>query len=223
MAKLPPIEPLPSYLAERYRLWRHRRFAESRAWFARLAESGQHPRAMVVSCCDSRIDTGAMFGAEPGDLFVVRNVANLVPPHEPDHSHHGTSAAVEYAVTVLGVAHVIVVGHAHCGGVAACHAMCRGETAAPAGDESYVARWMDLLRPAWDRVAAIADDAERQRALEQEGVLTSLRNLASFPFVSGALADSKLTLHGAWMDIATGLLHVFEPGRGFVPLAPDPD
>jgi carbonic anhydrase len=108
--------PLPSYLIDRYRLWHTQRFTDNRAWFARLASEGQRPRAMVVSCCDSRINAVEIFGAEPGDLFVVRNVANLVPPYNPDHQHHGTSAAVEYAVNVLKVAHIVVVGHSSCGG-----------------------------------------------------------------------------------------------------------
>ena len=218
MNDLPPVAPLPGYLADRYRLWRDRRFAENRAWFARLASEGQHPRAMVVSCCDSRIDTVQMFGAEPGDLFVVRNVAALVPPHQPDHSHHGTSAAVEYAVTALKVAHIVVVGHGNCGGVAACHAMCRGE--APELDErtSYVGRWMDILRPGYARVADIADDSARRRALEEEAVRTSLRNLATFPFVAAAVAEGVLTLHGAFVDIATGALVILDPEGDFVPL-----
>ena len=111
--------PIPTYLRSRFDAWKATKFEDSRAWFARLMEEGQHPRAMLISCCDSRLDTVAMFGAEPGDLFVVRNVANLVPPHVADQQHHGTSAAVEYAVTALKVAHVVVVGHSSCGGVAA--------------------------------------------------------------------------------------------------------
>ena len=172
---------------------------------------------MIVSCCDSRLNAVEIFGAEPGDLFVVRNVASLVPPYNPDHQHHGTSAAVEYAVNVLKVAHIVVVGHSNCGGVHACHDMCSGQ--APQLDEatSFIGRWLDILRPGYDRVAKrVKDPAERKAALEHEAVLTSLRNLETFPFVTKAVEAGMLTLHGAFVDIATGALKVYRGKDGFV-------
>jgi carbonic anhydrase len=211
--------PLPGYLVDRYRGWKALRFEENRAWFARLARHGQRPRAMVISCCDSRVDVVGLFGAEPGDLFVVRNVANLVPPYAPDGLHHGSSAAVEYAVTVLGVAHIVVVGHSNCGGVAACHDMCAGLAPELERDTSFIGRWMDILRPGFAHIPAGLDRDETLAALEREAVLVSLRNLESFPFVAAAVADGMLTLHGAWMDIGEGRLHVFSPeSRSFAPL-----
>ena len=219
MIDLPTTSPLPGYLVDRYRSWHSQSYAENRAWYARLANSGQRPRAMLVSCCDSRIDTVQMFGAEPGDLFVVRNVANLIPPYNPDHQHHGTSAAVEYAVGVLKVAHIVVVGHSNCGGVHACHDMCAG--LAPELEEatSFVGRWMDILRPGYERVAArVAELEARKAALEEEAVLTSLRNLASFPFVTDAVAAGLLTLHGAFVEIGTGALLFHRDDVGFVPV-----
>jgi carbonic anhydrase len=202
---------LPSYLADRYRGWRAVRFEENRTWYQRLAEEGQRPRAMVVTCCDSRVDVAAVFGAEPGDLFLVRNVANLVPPYEPDHMRHGTSAAVEYAVAALKVSHLVVLGHSHCGGVQACHDMCAGEAPDLMAETTFVGRWMSLLSPAYERVAAAhADRPARLRALEEESVLTSLRNLETFPFVKQAIDEGRLTLHGAWIDIADGRLFVFD-------------
>lgn len=199
----------PAYLLDRYRGWRRSRFEDDRAWFARLAAGGQHPRAMVVACCDSRIDPVALFEGEPGDLFVVRNVAGLIPPFAPDHALHGTSAAVEYAVTALQVAHIVVVGHSNCGGVQACHDMCSGATEHP--ESSFVGRWMEILRPGYERLGdARGGRPERLRALEQEAVLVSLRNLESFPFVAAALDDGSLSLHGAWIDIGQGLLHAFD-------------
>lgn len=206
----PPARPLPAYLRDRHRFWHAHGYAENRAWYQRLADKGQHPRAMVVGCCDSRVDIVQLFGAEPGDLFVVRNVASLIPPHNPDHSHHGTSAAAEYAVTSLKVAHILVVGHSNCGGVKACYDMCAGDAPELAEGPSYVGRWMEILRPGYERVAEIAGADERLRALEQEGVLTSLRNLMSFPFVSRAVREGELTLHGGWLDIATGDLKVYD-------------
>lgn len=213
----PATKPLPGYLMDRYKTWRENPFEENKAWYARLADSGQRPRAMVIQCCDSRVNVVQMFGAEPGDLFVVRNVANLVPPYSPDHQHHGTSAAVEYAVNVLKVAHIAVVGHSNCGGVHACHDMCAGK--APELDEvsSFIGRWMDILRPGYMRVIErIEGEAAQKEELEREAVLTSLRNLETFPFVTKAQAAGMLTLHGAWLNIATGSMMVHQGDQGFV-------
>ncbi|MEM9723960.1 MAG: carbonic anhydrase [Pseudomonadota bacterium] len=206
----------PGYLADRYRAWRTLRFDGDRAWYASLAESGQHPRAMVVACCDSRVDVPGLLGAELGELFMVRNVANLCPPYHPDHEHHSTSAAIEYAVTGLKVAHIIVLGHAQCGGVAAYFDRREGD-APPAANSRFIDRWMDILAPAYERMRESEGDsptatrAERLRRLEQEGVLASLRNLLAFPFVSEAVSAGKLTLHGAWFDIAEGAMYTYDP------------
>jgi carbonic anhydrase len=211
--------PLPQYLVERYRGWRARRWEENRAWYARLAADGQHPRAMVIQCCDSRFNVAEMFGAEPGDLFIVRNIANLVPPYGPDHNHHGTSAAVEYAATVLKVAHIVVVGHSMCGGVQACHDMCAGKAPELEASTSFIGRWMDILRPGYDRVAArVEDEAARKTELERESVLVSLENLCTFPFVAEAQRAGMMTLHGTWFDIGTGTLHEWGPDKGFAPV-----
>lgn len=210
---------VPSYLVDRYQRWRESTFQKNRAWYARLAKKGQNPRAMVISCCDSRVDTVRMFGAEPGDLFVVRNVANLVPPYSPDHQHHGTSAAVEYAVNTLEVAHIVVAGHSHCGGVDACYQMCTG--AAPDLEEasSFIGRWMDILRPGCERVLAEAKSSQPiHEALEHEAVRTSLANLRTFPFVSKAEAEGILSLHGVWIDIASGQLHGLTSADVFAPV-----
>jgi len=207
-----PAKPLPAYLRQRHAAWKATTYAENRAWFQRLAGGGQHPRAMLVSCCDSRVNAVEIFGAEPGDLFVVRNVANLVPPHSPDHSHHGTSAAVEYAVGALGVAHIVVLGHSGCGGVQACHDMCAGLAPELEKVSSFIGRWMDILRPGYERIVAhTSEGPERLAELEREAVRTSLRNLSGFPFVSRALSEGDLTLHGCYLDILSGRLSVYDP------------
>ncbi len=178
----PHGRPLPGYLTERYRGWLVNRFEENRAWYARLAASGQHPRAMVIQCCDSRINVAEMFGAEPGDLFIVRNIANLVPPFGPDHNHHGTSAAVEFAVNALNVAHIVVVGHSMCGGVQACHDMCAGKAPELEESTSFIGRWMDILRPGYERVVArVQGEAAQKEELEREAVLVSLGEPGDLP------------------------------------------
>jgi carbonic anhydrase len=213
-----PIRPLPAYLVQRFQGWRATTYAENRAWYRRLAEGGQHPRAMVISCCDSRVHVTSIFGADEGEFFIHRNVANLVPPYNPDGEYHGTSAAVEYAVTSLGVAHIVVLGHSNCGGVKGCHDMCRG--LAPELEErtSFVGRWMDILRPGFEKVAGHSDDTILP-ALEKQAVLISLENLLTFPFVKSAVEDDRLTLHGLWTDTGEGGLEQYDPAlAAFVPV-----
>ncbi len=202
--------PLPSYLVQRYHGWKATTYNENKAWYRRLAEGGQHPRAMVVSCCDSRVHVTSIFGADQGEFFIHRNIANLVPPYEPDGEPHGTSAAVEYAVTALKVAHIIVLGHSNCGGVNGCHAMCSGKAPELEEKSSFVGRWMDILRPGYDRVSSIKDEVDQRRALEKQAVLVSLENLMSFPFVKEAVEQERLTLHGLWTDVGEGGLMQYQ-------------
>lgn len=196
--------PLPSYLVQRYHGWRATTFAENHTWYRRLADEGQRPRAMVVSCCDSRVHVTSIFGADSGEFFIHRNIANLIPPYEPDGDRHGTSAAVEFAVTSLKVAHLIVMGHSNCGGVAGCHAMCSGKAPELEEKSSFVGRWMDILRPGYERVSSQSDEDGQIRALELEAVVISIENLMTFPFVREAVEKETLTLHGLWTDIGEG-------------------
>ena len=210
--------PLPNYLISRFHGWRATTYQDNKSWYRRLAESGQHPRAMVISCCDSRVHVTSIFGADEGEFFIHRNVANLVPPYNPDGEYHGTSAAVEYAVTSLGVAHIVVLGHSNCGGVKGCHDMCRGHAPQLEEKTSFVGRWMDILKPGFERVAHLPDDAILQ-ALEKEAVLVSLENLMTFPFLAEAVAGDRLTLHGLWNNTGEGALEQYDPQRGgFVPV-----
>jgi len=207
--------PLPAYLVARFNGWKATTWRDNKAWYRRLAEGGQHPRAMVISCCDSRVHVTSIFGADEGEFFIHRNIANLVPPFGPDGQVHGTSAAVEYAVTALKVAHIVVLGHAHCGGVQGCADMCSGAAPELELASSFVGRWMDLLRPGYARIAHLPK-ADRPRALEKESVCISLENLMTFPFVRSAVAAERLTLHGLWADTGEGVLEQYDPAHGFV-------
>ena len=198
------VTPLPDYLINRYKDWKTGAFLEKREDHARLASEGQSPKVMVISCCDSRVHVTSIFGAETGEFFIHRNVANLVPPFADDNAHHGTSAAIEFAVTALKVEHLVVLGHSQCGGVRHCHDSCHGGL--PAQKESFVDRWMDILRPGYERVKHIKDDAERVTALEHTGVVIAIENLLNFPFVQAAVANGQLSLHGLWHSIGDGLL-----------------
>ncbi|WP_341367924.1 carbonic anhydrase [Yoonia sp. BS5-3] len=205
--------PLPAYLINRYHGWKATTYAENKGWYARLAEDGQHPRSMVIACCDSRVHVTTIFGADQGEIFIHRNIANLVPSYSPDGNQHGTSAAIEYAVTALKVAHLIVLGHSGCGGVEGCYNMCSGHAPELEEPGSFIGRWMDILRPGFERLED-GDDATRKRALEKTSVIVSLENLMSFPFVASAVENETLSLHGLWNDIGDGSLEVYDPKQG---------
>lgn len=203
--------PLPAYLTQRYHGWKATTYAENSAWYRRLATEGQRPRAMVISCCDSRVHVTSIFGADQGEFFIHRNIANLVPPYEPDGDHHGTSATVEYAVNALNVSHLVVLGHSSCGGVQGCHDMCSGKAPELEEKSSFVGRWMDILRPGYEKVKAQNDPENEISALEKEAVLVSLSNLMTFPFVKEKVESGNLSLHGLWTDIGAGGLEFYDP------------
>jgi carbonic anhydrase len=182
-----------------YRRFRRSRWPSRRRLFETLADQGQSPRAMVIACGDSRVDPAMIFDAAPGEIFTIRNVANLVPPCQPDGAYHGTSAALEFAVTVLEVGDIIVMGHGLCGGV---RALLDGVTDNRAG---FIGPWMRLAEPARARVLACAA-ADPQLEGEHQVVRLSLENLRSFPFVTERLAAGRLRLHGAHFDIRSGRL-----------------
>src|SRR6202789_3391172 len=185
-----------------YRRFRRNRWPERRRQFETLADTGQQPRALVICCADSRVDPAMIFNADPGELFVVRNVANLVPPFAPDGAWHGTSAAVEFAVRILEVPDIVVMGHGLCGGV---RALLEG---APAEDSDFIAPWIALAAPAKARARARTDIADLQLCCEHETIRLSLENLSTFPWIASRIASGMLRLSGAHFDIRSGVLSI---------------
>jgi carbonic anhydrase len=205
-------------LLDGYRRFRAGGWESQRARWERLAH-GQSPRIMVIACSDSRVDPAQIFDVSPGEIFVVRNVANLVPPFETTQGHHGVSAALEFAVTQLNVPEVVVLGHGACGGVRA--ALDHAFEGAPPGRGGFIADWVSMLGPARDRIVAeLGQGPEAVRALELECVKVSLANLRSFPCIPEREAAGKLRLHGAYFAIADGILHLLDETSGdFFPAA----
>jgi carbonic anhydrase len=193
----------PQLLIEGFQRFRERHFAEGHVQFQDLVQFGQTPKALVVACCDSRVDPALVLDCAPGDLFVIRNVANLVPPAENQGHYHGTSAALEFGVRNLGVHHIIVLGHAQCGGI---HALLEGSVDK---QESFIAEWMGIADAAREQVEleyAHASSEVRHRACEQQAILVSLDNLKTFSWVRERVEQGKLALHGWYFDIERGEL-----------------
>lgn len=187
-------------LIDGYRRFRSDTWPAERARYEALATRGQRPRTLVISCSDSRVDPQTVFGAAPGELFVIRNVAALVPPYQPDAGYHGTSAALEFGVRVLKVARVVVLGHAQCGGV---QAMVEG---APEVARDFVEPWMGIARPVLSTPPGPSGTDDPLGHYEQEVVRLSLANLATFPWIAEAVDAGQLGLHGFRFDIHTGAL-----------------
>ena len=200
----------PQRLTDGYRAFLDDRFPREKNRFEALAERGQSPEIMVIGCCDSRVSPEVIFDASPGELFVVRNVANLVPPYETGGEYHGTSAALEFAVQALRVKHIVVLGHARCGGVRAF-----ADDTAPLSPGDFIGRWMTLIGPAAERIGPPRSDLEEYLPrLELAAIENSLKNLMTFPCVRILVERGKLQLHGAYFGVATGVLLVRDPATG---------
>lgn len=208
----------PARLIRGYRAFCGGRLPTEQHRYSALAEYGQAPEIMVIGCCDSRVSPEVIFDAQPGELFVVRNVANLVPPYTPDGRQRAVSAALEFAVQALKVKHIVVLGHAQCGGIRAF-----AEPGSPLSPGDFIGSWMALIGPAAEmlgpkeRFAATGDYLTR---LEQASIVRTLDNLMTFPWIAARVAQEDLALHGAYFGVATGEMLVLDPARtSFLPLA----
>ena len=209
----------PERLTHGYRAFLDGRFASERSRYEALAKAGQQPEIMVIGCVDSRVSPEVIFDAAPGELLVVRNVANLVPPYEPDRdSQHGTSAALEFGVQALRVKHIVVLVHALCGGIRAF-----ADEQEPLSPGDFIGRWMSQIAPAAASLGprAKGDGADYLRRLEFASVELSLNNLMTFPCVRILTERGKLHLHGAYFGVASGRLLVRNPDTGHFEPATD--
>jgi carbonic anhydrase len=209
-----PTMSLPVRLIEGYEAFRSGRLAADQDRYRELAERGQSPEIMVIGCCDSRVSPEAIFDARPGELFVLRNVANLVPPYEPDGNYHGVSAALEFAVGALRVKHIVVLGHGRCGGVRAF-----SEGSAPLSPGDFIGKWMSLIAPAVQKLDPRDNASDYLTRLEQASITNTLDNLMTFPRLRKLIERGRVTLHGAYFGVATGELLMLDRQSGrFVPV-----
>ena len=204
----------PTSLLEGYKTFMSGRYSAERDRYRQLAEAGQEPHTLVIACCDSRAAPETIFDCGPGELFVVRNVANLVPPYEPDDNLHATSAALEFAVQALKIRQILVMGHGRCGGIKA--ALDPNSTPLSPGD--FIGHWVRLLKPAAQQISdsQLMTSGERQIALERISIRNSINNLRSFPCVKILEDRGKLQIHGAWFDISTGELWIMDNNGDFI-------
>ena len=205
-----PSQPLSERLSAGYRRFRAGHYSDERERYEQLAREGQKPRTMIVSCSDSRSAPETIFDAGPGELFVVRNVAALVPVYAPDAKSHGASAALEFAVLGLEVDSIVVMGHGRCGGVAAAL-----DPESRLTDSDFIGAWVADLKTLDKRTPAstAGGPAERQRLIEHLSVQQSLEHLRTFPWIAERERSGSLTLHGAWFDISLGELHALAGGE----------
>ena len=206
------IKSLPSYLIKRYKEWKLKGYEDNKAWYNKIANDGQNPSTMVISCCDSRIHVTSMFGADNGEFFIHRNIANLIPPYNSDGDHHGTSAALEYAIKYLKISNIIVMGHSKCGGINAGYYLCKGHDINE--KNIFIDKWLNILKPAFLKVISnnkLISDEEGINKLEKESIKVSIENLTNFPFIKDKLSKHQLAIHGLWHDIATGEIESLDP------------
>jgi carbonic anhydrase len=197
---------LPARLVEGYEVFLRGRFRREQDRYRDLADHGQSPKVLLIGCCDSRVSPEVIFDADPGEIFVLRNIANLIPPYEPDGERHGTSAALEYAVKVLKVSHIVIMGHAMCGGVRA-YVETQSGTDVKLAPGDFIGQWISLLGEAaaklGPRAEPVPDYAER---LGHAAIIESIGNLRTFPYVRAAEEAGELALHGAYFGVADGKL-----------------
>lgn len=202
----------PASLLNGYKYFIQTGFAEKRSRYKKLAKEGQKPKILIISCCDSRTAPETIFNSYPGEIFVVRNIANQVPPFQPDSQYHGTSAALEFGVQKLDVKHIVVLGHARCSGVAAT----LDSESEPLSESDFIGGWMKLLEKAKAEIEQITnlDKEQKKRLLERSSIRYSLSNLRTFPWIKDKEEKGELSLHGAWFDIENGQLWIMDNSTG---------
>ncbi|MHA6300147.1 carbonic anhydrase [Devosia sp. CAU 1758] len=204
----------PQHLLDGHANFMSGRYSREKERIRDLAEVGQKPTTMIIACCDSRAAPEMIFDSGPGELFVLRNVANLVPTYQPDGGQHGTSAAIEFAIKGLSISNIVVMGHGRCGGIKAA----LDPNLEPLDSGDFIGKWMSMLGELPGQLGqnTLMTPTERQTALERVSIRNSIRNLRTFPYVAALETEGKLAVHGAWFDISTGELWIMDANGDFI-------
>ena len=202
------LSPIPQFLVTRYKKWQLSTYLDSEKQLKKLASLGQNPSTMVISCCDSRVHATSIFGADEGEFFIHRNIANLVPPYSLDGENHATSSAIEYAIKELKVKHLIILGHKDCGGIKYGHNL-HSDSANP--NYEFINKWASIILPAFNKIQKNVSVKKQLSQLEEESIKVSIDNLFNFPFVKKTIEDNNLLIHGLIHDIGSGNLQYLNP------------
>jgi len=202
------ISPPPKFLIDKYKKWKSSEYVKNETKLRNLASFGQSPSTMVISCCDSRVHATSIFGADEGEFFIHRNIANLVPPYSLDGENHATSSAIEYAIKELKVKHLIILGHKDCGGIKYGHNL-HSDSANP--NYEFINKWVSIILPALNKIQKDVSVKKQLNQLEEESIKVSIDNLFNFPFVKKTIEDNNLYIHGLIHDIGSGNLQYLNP------------
>ena len=201
------------FLKEGFKDFKKNYYENDKSYINNLVKSGQKPKFMVIACSDSRVDPAILFQTKPGEVFAVRNVANLVPPYSPDKGHHGVSAAIEFGVLDLKIKHIIILGHAHCGGITTlCNNFNLNIAASPTKNikREFIDSWMNIASPIMDKVNSKDCSEPLQHFIEKESIKNSIQNLKTFPWVIELVKNKQLNIHGWWFDLQSGNIFSFD-------------
>ena len=205
------LSPLPNFLVSRYKDWKSKYYSENSNKFIKLGSLGQSPSSMIISCCDSRVHPTSILGAEEGEFFIHRNIANLIPAYSLEDKNNSTSAAIEYAIRELKVAHLIIMGHTNCGGVRGCYNL---NVINKDNDYMFVKKWINIIKPALKNISKNISEENQISQLEEESIKNSINNLFTDPDIKQLVNNNNLSIHGLIHDIKTGVLKFLDPNSG---------
>ena len=206
------IKLLPKHLIKRYKSWKLTEYQKNKSWFNKVALKTEKPKAMIISCCDSRTNAILIFKAYNGEFFVHSNIANLVPPYKTNGDSYGTSAAVEYAVKSLKISNIIIMGHSNCGGIRNGYKLFQNKKNFK--NLIFLKKWLHFLKPAFKKIIKKHHNFSNQKMikeLEKESIIISINNLKKFPFIKKLIINKRLVIHGVWHDIRSGNIESLDP------------
>ncbi len=200
--------PLPKFLVNRYKKWISGPYLTKATKLKKLVSNGQKPSSMIISCCDSRVHATSIFGADVGEFFIHRNIANLIPPYKPDNENHGTSAAIEYATKELKIKYLIIMGHTDCGGIKSGHNLYSNKYNK---DYEFINKWLSILQPAYNKIKKNTSEKNQIYKLGEESIKVSICNLLTFPYIKKSVENKTLSIHGLMHNIGSGELKFLNP------------